>query len=90
MLNFMGSLKVYVAVTPTDLRQGFGGLYAVTTNVLKEDPTSGGLFVFTNHRRNRVKMLYWDGTGLWVMTSGWRKARSVGRKGWTWRTGSCR
>lgn len=68
MLNFMGSTKIYVAVTPTDLRQGFGGLYATTTNVLKEDPTSGGLFVFTNQRRNRVKLLYWDGTGLWVMT----------------------
>jgi len=68
MLNFTGSLKVYVAVDATDLRQGFGGLYAVTTNVLKEDPQSGGLFVFTNNRRNRVKILYWDGTGLWVMT----------------------
>ena len=68
MLNFTGSLKIYLAVDSADLRQGFGGLYAMTANVLKEDPQSGGLFVFTNSRRNRVKLLYWDGTGLWIMT----------------------
>jgi transposase len=68
MLNFTGAMKVYLAVEPADLRQGFGGLYARTTGVLKEDPTSGGLFVFCNRRHNRVKILYWDGTGLWVMT----------------------
>jgi transposase len=68
MLNFTGSMKVYLAVEPADLRQGFAGLYARTTSVLKEEPTSGGLFVFSNRRHNRVKLLYWDGTGLWVMT----------------------
>lgn len=68
MLNFTGALKVFVAVHPADLRKSFSGLYALTVNVLKEEPESGGLFVFTNQRRNRVKILYWDGTGLWVMT----------------------
>jgi len=68
MLNFTGALKVYVAVQPADLRKSFTGLYALTANVLKERPESGGLFVFTNQRRNRVKALYWDGTGFWVMT----------------------
>ena len=68
MLNFTGSLKAYVATEPADLRKSFAGLYALTQNVLKADPQSGALFVFTNKRRNRVKMLYWDGTGLWVMT----------------------
>lgn len=67
MLNFTGSLKVFVAVDHVDLRKSFNGLYAVTKNVLKETPESGALFVFTNRRRNRVKTLYWDGTGMWVM-----------------------
>ena len=62
MLSFTGSLKVFVATEPADLRKSFTGLYALT------DPTSGALFVFTNRRRNRVKVLYFDGTGLWVMT----------------------
>jgi transposase len=68
MLNFTGALKVFVAVQPADLRKSFSGLYALTANVLNERPDSGGLFVFTNQRRNRVKALYWDGTGFWVMT----------------------
>jgi len=67
MLNFTGSLKVYLATEPVDLRMSFNGLYAMATNVLKEKPESGGLFVFTNKRRNRVKLLNFDGTGLWVM-----------------------
>lgn len=68
MLSFTGSLKVYVATGVTDLRKSFAGLYALSNTVLKEDPRSGGLFVFANRRHNRVTMLYWDGTGLWVMT----------------------
>jgi transposase len=67
MLNFTGALKVYVATEPADMRKSFTGLWALTVNVLKGDPTDGSLFVFTNKRRNRVKVLYWDGTGLWVM-----------------------
>jgi len=68
MLNFLGNVKVYVATEPADLRLSFSGLYARAENVLKVDPRTGALFVFTNRRRNRVKTLYWDGTGLWVMT----------------------
>jgi len=68
MLSFSGSLKVFVAVEPADLRKSFNGLYALTVNQLKEAPESGALFVFTNKRRNRVKILNFDGTGLWVMT----------------------
>ena len=68
MLNFTGSLKVYLATQAADLRMSFTGLYALTSNVLGEDPRQGSLFVFCNRRRSRVKVLYWDGTGLWVMT----------------------
>ena len=67
MLSFTGSLKVYLATEPVDLRKSFNGLYALTANVLKESPENGALFVFTNKRRNRVKILNFDGTGLWVM-----------------------
>ena len=59
MLNFTGALKVFVAVQPADLRKSFSGLYALTANVLNERPDSGGLFVFTNQRRNRVTALYY-------------------------------
>jgi transposase len=35
---------------------------------MKEDPMSGHLFAFANRSRNRVKLLYWDGSGLWLLT----------------------
>jgi transposase len=68
MLSFSGSLKVFVAVEPCDMRKGFNGLYAAVTERLGEDPKSGALFVFCNRRRTRLKILYWDQTGLWVLT----------------------
>lgn len=67
MLSFTGSLKVYLATEPVDLRKSFNGLYALASQVLKERPEDGALFVFTNKRRNRIKLLNFDGTGLWVM-----------------------
>jgi transposase len=67
MLSFPGSLKVFVVVEPCDLRKSFNGLYALVSERLGEDPRMGALFVFTNRRHTRLKILYWDGTGLWVM-----------------------
>lgn len=60
-------MTVHLAVEPVDLRKSFVGLWALAENELKEDPRSGALFVFTNRRHNRVKILYWDGSGLWVL-----------------------
>jgi transposase len=68
MLSFSGSLKVFVALEPCDLRKSFNGLHALVTERLGEDPRQGALFVFTNWRRTRLKMLCWDGTGLWALT----------------------
>ena len=68
MLSFAGSLKVFVAVAPCDMRKGFNGLHALVTERLGEDPRGGALFVFTNRRHTRLKILCWDGTGLWVLT----------------------
>ena len=66
MLNITGKLKVFLAVEPADMRKSFNGLYALATGKLKEDPQQGALFVFTNKRRTLIKLLHFDGTGLWV------------------------
>jgi transposase len=66
MLNWSAATRVFVATAPVDLRAGFNQLFALTQSVLKEDPLSGHWFVFTNRERTRVKVLFWDGSGLWV------------------------
>ena len=67
MLSFTGGLKVFLAIEPIDLRQGFEGLTALVTQRLGEDLRQGALFVFTNRRHTRLKILYWDGSGLWLL-----------------------
>jgi hypothetical protein len=62
MLSFTGGLKVFVAVAPCDLRKSFSGLQALVSERLGEDLRQGALFVFTNRRHTRLKILYWDGT----------------------------
>lgn len=68
MLSFSGSLKIYVALEPCDMRKGFNGLYGMASERLGEDPRSGALYVFSNRRHTRLKILYFDGTGLWVLS----------------------
>jgi transposase len=63
MLSFHAHLKVFVATAPCDLRAGFQGLWNAAQTQLGEDPRSGALFVFGNYRRNRIKILYFDGGG---------------------------
>ena len=63
MLSIPGSLKIYLATAPVDFRKSHDGLAAVIEQALQEDPLSGSLFVFTNKRADRVKLLYWDNDG---------------------------
>lgn len=58
--------QVHLIEGKTDLRLSFEGLSAIVKHKLNEDPLSGHLFAFTNRSRSRLKVLYWDGTGLWV------------------------
>lgn len=68
MLSFVGSLKVFVALEPIDMRKGFEGLHAAVGEKLKGDVRGGAIFAFTNKKRTRLKVLYFDGTGLWLLT----------------------
>ena len=67
MLSFTGSLRVFVALEACDMRKGFDGLSGMVASKLNEDLQSGALFVFTNRSHTRLKIIYWDGSGLWLM-----------------------
>lgn len=49
------------------MRKSFNGLEALVRNTLEQDPLSGHVFGFSNRRRNLMKLLVWDGSGLWVL-----------------------
>jgi transposase len=68
MLSFTGGLKVLVAVEACDMRKGYEGLTAMVEGVLSEEVRSGILFVFGNKRRTRLKILYYDGSGVWLLS----------------------
>jgi transposase len=75
MLAFPSGWKIYLAVEPLDMRKHFDGLWAAAEQQLGENPRDGALFVFTNKERNRLKMLYWDGTGVWIFAKRLEKGR---------------
>jgi transposase len=58
--------RIYLAAGATDMRKGFDGLYGLVRHRLLCDPLSGHIFLFSNSHRNRLKLLFWDGSGLWV------------------------
>ncbi len=69
------SIKVCLSTEPCDLRKSFDTLSVVVREQLQDDPLSRKVFVFFNRQRNRVKLLYWDGSGLWVMAKRLEKGR---------------
>jgi transposase len=80
MIALSAATRVFVVAGATDMRKSFNGLYAIVRQQLHEDPTSGHVFVFCNHARTRVKLLLWDGSGLWVCA----KRLERGRFAWQW------
>jgi transposase len=63
----MARSKVHLFPEAADMRCGFAGLSALVRDGLGLDPCSGGLYLFANKRKNRLKLLYWDGDGLCVL-----------------------
>jgi len=66
VLTLPSSVKVYLAAGVTDMRKSFDTLFGLARDALSKDPLSGHLFVFCNRGRDRIKVLHWDGSGLWV------------------------
>jgi transposase len=67
--------RIYLAVGATDMRKSFEGLYGLARDRLACEPLSGHVFVFANAQCNRLKLLFWDGSGLWVCAKRLEKGR---------------
>ena len=66
MIGLPPAVRIYFAREAADMRRSFDGLMALVRDFLGHDPLSGHLFVFRNKSGDRVKLLYWDRTGLCI------------------------
>ena len=68
MISFNRRTKIFVCKDPTDMRASYDTLFSKAKSVLNQDPFSGHLFLFINGKRTTIKCLYYDGTGLVIIS----------------------
>jgi transposase len=66
LMNLASSSKIFVYTPVTDMRKGVNGLSGIVRSEFSADPTDGSLFIFINRRRDRMKILHFDGGGFWL------------------------
>jgi len=66
MLSLGSVCKIYVYTAATDMRKGINGLSGIVRGEWGADPTDGSLYLFINRRRDRMKILHFDGGGFWL------------------------
>jgi transposase len=66
VIGLGAATRIYVATGATDMRKSFDGLFGLVRERLDCDPTNGHLYLFANARRDRMKILFFDGASLWV------------------------
>lgn len=66
MIHLPASVRVYLCLSPTDMRRSFDGLHALVRDHLELDAFAGHLYLLANRRRDRLKILYWDQDGFAV------------------------
>jgi transposase len=71
-------LQIWLAVMPVDMRRGIDGLSMIVQEALGQAPCSGSAFVFRNKAGNRLRLLVWDGNGVWLCH------RRLHRGGFVW------
>jgi len=62
----VNSGAIWLAIAPVDMRRGIDGLSSVVQQALGHAPCAGSAFVFRNRAGNRLRLLVWDGNGVWL------------------------
>ena len=75
---FPSNCQVYISIASVDMRKAIDGLSSLVENHLLHNPFSGQLFVFSNKKKNMVKILYWQRNGFCL----WQKRLEKGRFRW--------
>jgi transposase len=78
MIGLRPGLSIWIATQPVDFRRGMDSLAMLVSEAFGADPFDGGLYVFRSKRRDRVKILTWDGSGLVLRRDRRQAARRSG------------
>lgn len=78
LMMFSNNCQIYICIASVDMRKAINGLSSLVESHLRKNPFSGQLFVFTNRKKNIVKILYWQGNGFCL----WQKTLDKGRFRW--------
>ena len=74
MILLSSTVRIFLCTRPTDMRKGFDGLTGLVQECFDQELLTGHLFLFTNRRRDRIKILYFDRDGLAI----WDKRLEAG------------
>ena len=66
MLNISPQTHVHIHIKPVNFRKQINGLVRLCEQELKKDSYSGAVFVFRNRNKTGVKILFFDGHGIWL------------------------
>jgi transposase len=64
MMRAEAAVAVFVCVTPVDMRKQATTLALIVEQALKRNIFEPALYVFSNERRDRIKIVYWQRNGL--------------------------
>lgn len=67
MFQLPADVPVYLHRAPVDFRLGINGLAATVEHAMQHDPLARAVYAFCNRRRNRIKLLFWDRNGYWLL-----------------------
>jgi transposase len=69
--------KIWIAFGAVDMRKGVDGLAMLAQEVVKQNPYSGHMFAFRGKRADRIKILWWDGTGMCLYAKRLERGRFI-------------
>lgn len=66
MISVPTGVRIVVAAAPVDGRKGMDSLAVMVQQALRDNPFSGDIYIFRTRKADRIKIVTWDGTGLWL------------------------
>lgn len=77
VFRFDDNLKVYLHRDPVDFRYGMNSLSILVEQSMRLNPMDASLYIFGNRRRDRIKILGWDGSGFWLLMKRLESSRFI-------------